>query len=285
MFPAVDTKDATAVAREVRGIFSEIFPGEDDAFVVREFTWVVDAFDGRCPGYLAIDARYHDLEHTLQGTLCLMQILRGRHFALAKPPLTRRMFELGLLAILMHDTGYLKHVHDAAGTGAKYTLTHVRRSAEFAREFLQPRGFLDEDIIAIQNMIRCTGVNAKLSAIPFSNELERIVGYALGTADLLAQMAADDYVDKLPVLYAEFEEAVQFSGPTAKMLQFRSAEELMRNTPAFWQRYVFPKVNDDFGGLHRYLAEPYPDGDNSYLNAIRANLLRIERRFPQVAVP
>jgi hypothetical protein len=279
MFPAVDTKDAAAVAREVRGIFSEIFPGEDDSFIAREFQWIVDAFEGRCPGYLAIDARYHDLEHTLQGTLCLMELLRGRHFSLARPPLTRRMFGLALLAILMHDTGYLKHAGDPDGTGAKYTLTHVRRSADFAREFLQPRGFLDEDIIAIQNMIRCTGVNADLAAIPFSSELERVVGYALGTADLLGQMAADDYVEKLPVLFQEFSEAVEFSGTlSAKTLQFRSAEELVRNTPVFWQRYVFPKVNEDFGGLYRYLAEPYPDGNNDYLNAIRANLLRIEQR-------
>jgi hypothetical protein len=284
MFPAVDTKDATAVAREVRGIFSEIFPGEDDAFIQREFGWIVDCFEGRSPGYLAIDARYHDLEHTLQGTLCLMQVLRGRHFALARPPLTRRMFELGLLAILMHDTGYLKRANDGEGTGAKYTLTHVRRSAEFAREFLQARGFLDEDIVAIQNMIRCTGVNADLAAIPFSCELERIVGYALGTADLLAQMAADDYVEKLPVLYQEFSEAVEFSGErSAKMLQFNSAETLVRNTPVFWEHYVFPKVNNDFGGLHRFLAEPYPDGANGYLDAIRANLLRIERRFAATA--
>lgn len=284
MFPAVDTKDAAAVAREVRGIFSEIFPGEDDAFIQREFDWVVDAFEGRCPGYLAIDAQYHDLEHTLQGTLCLAQILRGRHFALAKPPLTRRMFELGLLAILMHDTGYLKRTHDAEGTGAKYTLTHVRRSAEFAREFLQARGFLEADIITIQNMIRCTGVNADLNSIPFASELERIVGYALGTADLLAQMAADDYVEKLPVLYQEFTEAVEFSGErSAKMLQFNSADALMRNTPFFWEHYVFPKVSNDFGGLHRYLAEPFPDGSNGYLDAIRANLLRIERRFTVTA--
>ena len=37
----------------------------------------------------------------------------------------------------------------------------------------------------------------------------RIVGFALGTADLLGQMAAPDYVDKLPVLYDEFVEAAR----------------------------------------------------------------------------
>ena len=56
-------------------------------------------------------------------------------------------------------------------------------------------------------MIRCTGVNAALSVIPFQSEMEKVAGFALGTADLLGQMAAEDYVDKLPILYAEFAEA------------------------------------------------------------------------------
>ena len=50
------------------------------------------------------------------------------------PLLTDKLFELGLLGILMHDTGYLKRTEDMQGTGAKYTLTHVRRSAEFAHD-------------------------------------------------------------------------------------------------------------------------------------------------------
>ena len=33
------------------------------------------------------------------------------------------------------------------------------------------------------------------------SELERVLGFALATADLVGQMAADDYVDKLPELY------------------------------------------------------------------------------------
>jgi hypothetical protein len=37
-------------------------------------------------------------------------------------------------------------------------------------------------------MIRRTGINARLSEIPFASELERTVGFALATADLLGQM-------------------------------------------------------------------------------------------------
>lgn len=278
MFPAVDTRDLAEVQNEVRSIFSTLFPEADDAFVGRAFGWTKQWFTGGYPGYQAIDARYHDLEHTLQGTLCLARLLRGRHFAGVRPTLTPKMFELGLLAILMHDTGYLKRSDDRDGTGAKYTLTHVRRSGEFAKTFLEAQGYNGSEVASVQNMIRCTGVNVDLSTIPFSSELEKHVGFALGTADLLGQMAATDYVEKLPVLYLEFAEAARFNGPASpKSIAFNSAEELMRNTPVFWEKYVWPKLNNDFGGLYRYVSDPYPHGPNFYLDAVEANLARLRR--------
>jgi hypothetical protein len=278
MFPAVDTRDLPAVQCEVESIFSALFPEAEDGFIPRAFTWTEQWFGGRYPGYQAIDARYHDLEHTLQGTLCLARLLRGRHFAGALPILTPKRFELGLLAILMHDTGYLKRSHDAAGTGAKYTLTHVRRSGEFAQAFLETQAYDAADVAAVQNMIRCTGVNVDLASIPFQSELDRNVGFALGTADLLGQMAAPDYVEKLPVLYAEFAEAAKFNGPgSPKSIAFQSAEDLMRKTPVFWENYVWPKLNGDFGALYRYLNDPYPDGPNFYLAAIERNLSRLRK--------
>jgi hypothetical protein len=218
MFPAVDTRDLVAVQAEVESIFSSLFPEADGAFIPRSFNWTEEWFTGRYPGYLAIDARYHDLEHTLQGTLCLARLLRGRHFAGPRPVLTPKGFELGLLAILMHDTGYLKRVNDTEGTGAKYTATHVRRSGEFARQFLAEKGFNATDTHSVQNMIRCTGVNVDLMAIPFTSELDRVIGFALGTSDLLGQMAAPDYVEKLPVLYAEFADRRNPSASTPRRI-------------------------------------------------------------------
>ncbi len=283
MFPSVDTRDLSAVQSEVHSIFSSLFPEAENGFVSQAFRWTDQWFGGRYPGYLAIDASYHDLEHTLQGTLCLVRLLRGRHFAGARPVLTPRMFELGLLAILMHDTGYLKRADDRDGTGAKYTITHVRRSGEFAKSFLEAHGYGPQDIASVQNMIRCTGVNVDLNSIPFACELEKNVAFALGAGDLLGQMAAVDYVEKLPVLYLEFAEAARFSGPQApKSIAFESADELMRNTPAFWENYVWPKLNDEFGALYRYLSDPYPQGPNFYLDAVVANLSRL-RKLPAVA--
>jgi hypothetical protein len=276
MLLTVDTRDAQAVAAQVQSDYLRMFVDHDPVFVARAFGWAVDCFTGRLPEYLPIDARYHDFEHTLQGTLCLSTLLLGRFLAGGSPQLSRRGYELGLLAILLHDTGYLKESGDTDGTGAKYTLTHVARSCEFAAHFLRSHGFPSHEVQAVQNMIRCTGVDGDLAAIQFQSEEERLVGYALGTADLLGQMAAPDYVDKLPVLYEEFLEAARFTGNVVSSLTgFSSAEDLMKKTPAFWERYVRPKIEREFLGLYRFLANPLPSGPNNYLNQVEANIARL----------
>jgi len=280
MYPQVDTKDFAAVEKEVQAAYVDMFPQGDSTFISTVFGWVQDCFSGKYQDYQASDARYHDLEHTLQGTLCMARLVLGRHEARAEPELTQRTVQLGLLAILLHDTGYLKKRNDFEGTGAKYTVTHVDRSAEFAAQLLSDKGFGASDIKAVQNMIHCTGVDANLSAIPFQSEMEKIAGFALGTADLLGQMAAEDYVDKLPILYSEFAEAVRYTKNRSHFIAaFSSAADLMQRTPMFWDKYVQRKMARDFGGLYRYLSAPYPSGPNSYMERIEANMARLRERI------
>jgi len=280
MHPRVVTRDPIAVEVEVQAAYLAMFPGGDKVFVPQTFGWAIDCFTGKYADYQAIDAQYHDFEHTLQGTLCLARLLHGRHLAHAQPALTQNMFQLAILAILLHDTGYLKKTGDAHGTGAKYTVIHVRRSAEFAAELLGKKGFPPGEIKAVQNMILCTGINAPLHEIPFQSELEKIAGFALGTADLLGQMAADDYVAKLPVLYAEFAEAARHPlEQPYNIATFSGPDDLMQKTPAFWESYVRPKLERDFGGLYRFLEEPYPSGRNSYVEQVEANLEGLRREL------
>ncbi len=286
MFAPVDTRVPQQVEEQVRSIYRTLFPDAAPNFVQRAFAWASQCFTGHFADYQPIDARYHDFEHTLQGTLCLARLLQGYHKAGATPQLTRHAFELALLAILFHDTGYLKRRSDTEGTGAKYTLVHVARSADFAREFLLQQGYATEEIDAIRHMIRCTGVNADLDAIPFRNQIERNLGYALATADLLGQMAAPDYIDKLPVLFQEFAEAVRHDGPNAgRISTFRSAEALMQNTPSFWENYVVPKITHDFENIVLYLSDPYPDGPNDYLRRIEQNLALIPQKLAALRAP
>lgn len=280
MFSPVDTKDPTAVANEVGAAYLAIFPAGDQQFVLRAFDWTIACFSGNYRDYQPIDARYHDLEHTLQGTLCLARLLRGRHHAGGQPVLSERITQLGLLAMLLHDTGYLKQRDDTEGTGAKYTLTHVKRSTEFAAGLLAEMACQPADIQAVQNMIRCTGVDATLNVIQFQDAMEKTAGQALGTADLLGQMAAEDYIEKLPVLYSEFEEAARHTPDRTNMLgMFSSAADLMRKAPVFWEKYVTLKLNRDFEGLHRFLNYPYPDGPNYYFERIELNMDRLRQQL------
>ena len=274
----VNTKDPAAVEAEVHAAHVSMFPNADPAFVAQAFYWAQNCFTGNYRDYLPIDARYHDFEHTLQGTLCMIRLLEGRHSAKAQPELTQRMFKLGLMAILLHDTGYLKTRDDSDGTGAKYTLIHVNRSTEFAAQLLHEKGFNGKDIAAVQNMIRCTGVNVDLAALRFQDDLERTVGYALGTADLLGQMAASDYVEKLPILYQEFAESDRFNaGSKTPRAVFTSEQDLIQKTPAFWEKYVLARIKKDFQSLYAYLSQPYPDGTNFYLECIEENIDRVQR--------
>lgn len=282
MHPEIETKQVTAVQAAVQSVYDLIFPEGDREFVSRVFEWASDCFNGNYRDYLPIDARYHDFEHTLQGALCLARLLQGYHAAEARPPLTQRIFELSIIAILLHDTGYLKRRHDTEGTGAKYTLVHVSRSVALAGNLLEEKGFSEEDVKAVQNMIRCTGVNVNLGIIPFQCHLERFAGFALGTSDLLGQMAARDYIDKLPILYEEFEESAQYNaGRGAATGTFKSAHDLMERTPAFWEKFVYPKLCNDFAGMFLFLNSPYPDGENIYIKRIEGNLARLKFKLAE----
>ena len=163
MLLAVDTRDARQVERRITLDHRSMFPDGDASFVSRAFGWVERYFRGEDPDHLAIDARYHDLEHTLQGALAFSSLLRGRAEAGAAPALSRETFELGVIAILLHDTGYLKRRDDTEGTGAKYTATHVNRSCEFAERLLRAHDHSAGQVLGVQNMIRCTGMGASTS--------------------------------------------------------------------------------------------------------------------------
>jgi hypothetical protein len=93
-------------------------------------------------------------------------------------------------------------------------------------------------------------------------------------------MSARDYVDKLPVLYLEFAEAARLDEKQpSRIASFASAEELMRNTPMFWEKYVLPKINSDFGKAYVFLNDPYPNGPNPYLQRVEENLARLRQKL------
>jgi hypothetical protein len=125
-----------------------------------------------------------------------------------------------------------------------------------------------------------TGVAVDYDKLPFNSESERIVGYALGTSDLLGQMSADDYPEKLSTLYREFEESYHFEGMDELRKQgmtiFDNADEMISKTPSFYEHVVKERFKN-MGSLYKYLTYHFPDKRNHYIEAIEENIKKIKR--------
>jgi hypothetical protein len=283
MFPPVDTKNAPAVAAFTGRKFAGMYPGADLVWLQTMFQDIENLFTGRHPEYAPIDLRYHDLEHTLQATVCLVLVLEGRHGAGVEPRLNARQFELGLSAVLLHDAGYMRLRSDTVGTGAKYTFCHVLRSCAFAASYLPNLGANDYEVEGVLGAINCTGPTKEISRLRFREPFERVIGCALATADFLGQMAATDYPDELGILFDEFQESDDFIHLPPSRRAFMTAEDLVERTPVFWKEFVQPKLEGDFQAVYRFLARPYPHGPNPYLVAVEKNIAKIKRRLEAAA--
>ena len=272
MLPPVDTKNSPAVAALVRSIFNRLFPNVPPTLLDRAFTEVALLFAGKHPDYHAIDLRYHDFEHTLQATVCLALLLEGAQSSGEVEKLSPRQFEVAISAALLHDSGYLKARSDMTGTGAKYTLTHVLRSCAFAASYLPTLGVNEREIAGVLSAINCTGPNNEIGRLQFENPTDCFIGCALATADLLGQMAAPDYPKKLEVLYGEFRESDDFVAMPRERRRFKSPQDLVLKTPYFWVKVIRPRLEGDLKAVYRFLAHPYPDGPNDYLEGVERNI-------------
>jgi hypothetical protein len=234
---------------------------------------VDNLFAGRVWNHQPIDVSYHDLAHTAQASRCYLAHVEGYLDAesLGLPP---REFMLGLAAILFHDTGFLKAGGDDSGTGAKYTHSHVLRSSALAASLLPTLGFRQEEIEDILAMIHCTGLVGHAKRSAFRSDAAHLAACMVATSDFVGQMAAPDYVEKLPRLFAEFEEADDFSGVPRERRMFASAKELVAGTHVFWHKVVRPRLETEFDGVFRYLVLPHPVRRNPYFEAIERNLAR-----------
>ncbi len=276
---SIDTKNPQTVAAMVKSAVVQAWPKASTTLIDRLFVDVTDMFRGRYPGYRAIDMFYHDYEHTLQATVCLTHILQGRHQSADQPALGQRDWELGLMAVLLHDCGFLKQSDDLTGTGAKYTLVHERRSCDFARQYLPGLGVTPAEINDVCSAIMCTGPQNRISSVPFGREQARLISFTLVTADYLAQMSAPDYVDELPILFREFQEAYEFEHVPVAKRPYHVVTDLLQKTPAFWGNYVRPMLDFEAGGVHRYLTTA--GQPNPYIQAVEANIEEVRRRLGQ----
>jgi len=275
----VNTKSPPAVCAYAQGIFAGLGWAESVPWVEKIFSDVTRMFAGQFPGFRGIDMSYHDFEHTMQATVCLLGIIRGRQQSGAKPTFHRRDAELSLMAVLLHDAGFLKDINDTSGTGAKYTLIHERRSCQFARTYLPQYAVTPDEMDDVCAAIKCTGPRNHIAGHQFHRPEARVIACIVVTADYLAQMSAPDYLGKLPLLFREFQEAFDYERVPAEKRPYHSLRELQEKTPDFWHKFVYPLLENEADAVYRYLS--ITGQPNPYLLAVEDNLSKIRARLQE----
>ncbi len=274
----VNDSDPDKILKEIIDIYKTNFQTDLPESYKKTYNDCIGLYNGKMKGYYKCDTKYHNLVHTLQTAITICRIMDGLNKRKNHIKITEEYFGYGLIAALMHDTGYIKILGDDTRTGAKYTFKHVGRSVKFAQKHLSNNGLSKDKVTAIQNMIWCTCTKINIGYIRFSSKLERLVSYCLGTADVMSQMAVPDYIEKLPVLYNEFKEGYAYEGveylKAAGYVIFNSVEDMINRTPAFYDYWVKNHLMQ-MDSVYKAVTNYFDDGKNHYIEAIEENIRKI----------
>jgi hypothetical protein len=271
----IQTTDTQSVQSEVLRLCNLLYPGETAAPLTQAFTDFDKLYAGTYPGYRACDTDYHNLQHVLDVTLAMARLMDGyERSRQGTPPLGISLFQLGIIASLFHDIGYLRTLDDdVAPCGAFYTAQHVSRGAAFIRGYLPTIG-LGDQADACAELLHFTGFEKRVAEILIEDPVLRLIGSLLGSADLIAQMADRCYLEKCrDRLYPEFVAGgmtVQKKPDGSTQVLFTSGEDLVKKTPLFFQSAV-ERLETDLGGAYNYAASHF-GGFNLYIHAATRNV-------------
>ncbi|MBL6752146.1 MAG: hypothetical protein ISP90_16615 [Nevskia sp.] len=273
--------DPRTVCAGVVRILAQLHPRTGLEPVRRAFALFSRLYAGELPGYRGCETRYHDVQHSLDCALAFARLADGHDRSVAAGErLGGRHVALGVIAALFHDAGYIRKDGDRVGHGAELTLVHVRRSGEFLASVLPGLGFADEAPV-VERLVHYTGYEMALDAIRLPTRRDHRLGFLLGSADMLAQMADRCYLEKCrDFLYEEFElcglaGAPRDDGPRPL---YGSPEELLGKTREFRDRLWAERMDGRFEGVYRHAADHF-GGANPYLEAIEGHLRRL-REMP-----
>ena len=239
LFDLIDNSSPNEIYTEIAKILLLIDPDFDPAPIKKVYTDIISLFEGSYPGYRASNTRYHNLEHTCSVVLAIARLIHGLH--VQNHSFSIRIMLLGLIGALFHDTGLIQKKHEQKGTGAQYTIGHEERSIELMRVYLKSNDYSAEDIKDCSHIIMSTILTLPLAEIPFRSNKVKAMGMILGSADLIAQMSDRTYLEKLPLLFQEFEEA--------KMPGFETPLELFKNTEEFYHSVARTRLRQELGNV------------------------------------
>lgn len=266
------------VQRAVCGLLAQRYPDADLAPVRQAFRTFTQLYAGTLPGYFGCDTWYHDAQHSLDCTLATARLLDGYERSVPKSQqLGARRGLLGVIVALFHDAGYIRRTDDTATNGSEFTLNHVRRSGEFLADFLPTVGYADS-VTLTQQIVHFTGYEVALDRIKVRNAKDRMLGFMLGSADVIAQTADRCYLEKCrDYLYREFELCgLAGAARAGSKPMYASPQELLQKTPEFNRKLWEERLDGYFEGCHRYLDQHF-GRRNPYLEAIDAHIERVTR--------
>ena len=271
----VNVESARQVRDAVVSLFAARYAGFDPAPLVQAFSDIDALFEGRYPGYLACDTLYHDVRHTLDMTLAMARLVDGYERAHASEPLGARRAVLGIVIALLHDSGYMRRASEAnVENGAVFTKVHVSRSADFLARYLPQIGFAAEAETA-SRLVHFTGYEMDVDDIKVSDPKDRLLGYMVGTADLIGQMSDRMYLEKCrEFLYQEFvlgSIARETLPDGREIVRYASPEDLIYKTPGFYEYLARDRILRKLGAADRY-AEAHFDGPSLYQSEIDSNM-------------
>ncbi len=237
------------VFNEIDHIVSQLTEDFDFGFLEKVYTDTEMLFNGKYPGYRECNTKYHTLEHTISVALATVRLVHGNY--LEGYEFSSKNILLTMIAALFHDAGLIQAKEDINGSGAKYTIGHEERSIVFMKQYLSKERFSAQDLDNCSHFIMCTILNVSPELIPFDSKEIETLGKIVGSADLLAQMADRYYLERLLLLYKEFEEA--------RLPGFDSALMLLQKTEEFYEFVAKRRLSKELGGVSEFMRNHFRD--------------------------
>lgn len=272
----IQVSSPEAVRRAVRELYAQTWPYFDFEKLNIAFADFERLFTGAYPGYLGCDTAYHDLQHSLDGTLAAARLCVAHDRAQSSEQrIGPERAMLCVICALFHDSGYIRETDNTARNGAELTQSHVSRGAEFLARYLRVIN-LGEWIPVATQIVHFTGYELSFDLIQLDSDLDRTTGHLLGTADLIAQMSDRCYLEKCrDRLYPEFVLggiAVPDEATSGKAnVKYGSGLDVLRGTPEFVASIRRSHLDGEFGSVYRHLSVLF-NGHNPYIEAIESHL-------------
>jgi len=239
LYDLTDIHSTSETFAEIKKIVSLVDPSFDSSLIENTFNDIILLFKGKFPGYRSSNTKYHNLEHTCAVTLATARLIHGLH--VQGQSFSARVIQIGIIGALFHDTGLIQTEEEIEGTGAQYTIDHEDRSKALMEKYLSDKSFPAEDILDCSHIIMCTKLALSLDDIPFNSDEIKTMGKILGSADLVAQMADRNYLEKLPLLFLEFKEA--------GVEGFETPVEIFQNTEDFYHSVAITRLTQELSGV------------------------------------